>query len=315
MFDCLGFPEQFSQAMGTITSFFCIFGVIVNPKRRIRHIQREYRRPDFSANGSMRHKIVSRCIDMLYEHADQMDWLNQYRFERREGILAVLSSLVSRMEIWTQAIGLPTAEGWMAYGWHKVMDQFNIGERRMYRIIDDLTKEKLIESNQRLHHPAYITKDDGTPSGYAISDKRISYRFFKMLAEVSGKPSLLKHLARAQEKAAQKLNKQAAELKTTVEALFTRTVAKFKTAIGQFLSQCVEEKKTAQQNKPAELKRDINAFTRADEMTFTNIIYQRFKNTNNKNRVEEIATSVYTRFGKIRDVLINPNFYIDQVLL
>lgn len=182
----------------------------------------------------------------------------------------------------------------------------------MYRALAIINEQNLVESNQRLANPAYITRDENTQSGYAVSEKKICDAFFEMLAKITKKKSLLTHLRRAEENASKKLHQKAAELKISINDLFTRKIAKLKRTVAKTLAKCVENKKEANEVKNTEEP----VWRRTHEFNFETAVLLALKQMGNGswNNTKLIVNKIYARFGKIPELLDNPSHYILQVL-
>lgn len=183
----------------------------------------------------------------------------------------------------------------------------------MYRALAIIDGQNLIESNQRLANPAYITRDENTQSGYAVSEKKLCDGFFTMLAKIAEKKSVLTHLKRAEEFAAKKLHQKAAELKLSITDLFTRKIAKLKRPVAKLLAKCVENKNITNETKAITEER---TWRRSDEFNFETAVLMALKKLGSGewNNTKLIVNKIYERFGKTPELLNNPSQYILQVL-
>lgn len=101
------------------------------------------------------------------------------RAERDEAVRALVIELLNHMDLWTGKIGLPTENGWLAFGWDKILKRLPwLSESRLWEALRVLETNGLFSSNQRLIDSRYITKDTSKKSGYAISDKGFTEHFW-----------------------------------------------------------------------------------------------------------------------------------------
>lgn len=104
------------------------------------------------------------------------------RGEREEARRAVIAVLIEQMDIYTQRIGVPTESGWLPFGWQSVLKRLPwLSENRLWEVLADLRREGIFESNQRLKHPSFKTHDASKSSGWAVSDKGFTDRFWLMI--------------------------------------------------------------------------------------------------------------------------------------
>lgn len=139
------------------------------------------------------------------------------RAERDEAVRALTIKLLDFTDLWTGKIGIATKDGWLAFGWQKVMANIPwLSESRSWVALNDLQKSGLFGSNQRLADPRYITKDSAKKSGYAVSDKGFTDAFWTAFRQTKR----WKHEAEAK---AKRTAEKAAKAGKTLQDFYKKT--------------------------------------------------------------------------------------------
>ena len=139
------------------------------------------------------------------------------RAERDEAVRALAIDLLNLTDLWTGKIGIPTKDGWLAFGWKRVLARLPwYSESRLWEALKVLQNHGLFGSNQRLADPRYITKDDTKKSGYAVSDKGFTEAFWTAFRQLKR----WKHEAEAK---AQRTAEKAAKAGKTLQDFYKRT--------------------------------------------------------------------------------------------
>ncbi len=139
------------------------------------------------------------------------------RAERDEAVRALVIELLNLTDLWTGKIGIPTREGWLAFGWKRVLARLPwYSESRLWEALKVLQNQGLFGSNQRLADPRYITKDDTKKSGYAVSDKGFTEAFWTAFRQLRR----WKHEAEAK---AKRTAEKAAKAGKTLQDFYKRT--------------------------------------------------------------------------------------------
>lgn len=101
------------------------------------------------------------------------------RSERDEAARALAICALDNTDLYTARMGAATPKGWLAYGWYRIHKRLPwLSESRFFQALRDLKEAGMIESNQRLTDPRFISKDASKPSGYAVSDKGFAKAFW-----------------------------------------------------------------------------------------------------------------------------------------
>lgn len=150
------------------------------------------------------------------------------RAERDEAVRALAIELLNLTDLWTGKIGIPTKEGWLAFGWKRVLARLPwYSESRLWEALKVLQNHGLFGSNQRLADPRYITKDDTKKSGYAVSDKGFTEAFWTAFRQLRR----WKHEAEAK---AKRTTEKAAKAGKTLQDFYKKTwCGTTKTAVKQ----------------------------------------------------------------------------------
>lgn len=139
------------------------------------------------------------------------------RAERDEAVRALTIELLNLTDLWTGKIGIPTKDGWLAFGWKRVLRRLPwYSESRLWEALKVLQKHGLFGSNQRLADPRYITKDDRKKSGYAISDKGFTETFWTAFRQ-------LKRWKHESDAKAKRTAEKAAKVGKTLQDFYKRT--------------------------------------------------------------------------------------------
>ena len=139
------------------------------------------------------------------------------RAERDEAVRALTIKLLDFTDLWTCKIGIATKEGWLAFGWQKVMASIPwLSASRLWVALSDLQNSGLFASNQRLADPRYITKDANKKSGYAVSDKGFTEQFWTAFRQLRR----WKHEAEAK---AKRTTERAAKAGKTLQDFYKKT--------------------------------------------------------------------------------------------
>lgn len=138
------------------------------------------------------------------------------RAERDEAVRALAIELLNLTDLWTGKIGIPTKDGWLAFGWKRVLARLPwYSESRLWEALKVLQNRGLFGSNQRLADPRYITKDDTKKSGYAVSDKGFTEAFWTAFRQ-------LKRWKHEAEASAQRTAEKAAKAGKTLQDFYKR---------------------------------------------------------------------------------------------
>ena len=145
---------------------------------RCGHNPLNYRQPESLAPDVLTHipKFILQLQDEIRKNG--IPGIN-LRSERDEAVRALAITLLTYTDLWTGKIGIATKEGWLAFGWQKILVNIPwLSESRLWVALRDLQDSGLFSSNQRLTDPRYITKDATRKSGYAVSDKGFTESFW-----------------------------------------------------------------------------------------------------------------------------------------
>lgn len=139
------------------------------------------------------------------------------RAERDEAVRALTIKLLDFTDLFTGKIGIATKDGWLAFGWQKIMAGIPwLSESRLWVALNDLQNFGLFDSNQRLADPRYITKDPAKKSGYAVSDKGFTDAFWTAFRQTKR----WKHEAEAK---AKRTAEKAAKAGKTLQDFYKKT--------------------------------------------------------------------------------------------
>ena len=166
-------------------------------------------------------EVLSRIPKFIRQIQDQIrkggiPGLN-LRAERDEAVRALTIELLNLTDLWTGKIGIPTKDGWLAFGWKRVLARLPwYSESRLWEALKVLQNHGLFGSNQRLADPRYITKDETKKSGYAVSDKGFTEAFWTAFRQLRR----WKHEAEAK---AKRTTEKAAKAGKTLQDFYKRT--------------------------------------------------------------------------------------------
>ena len=166
-------------------------------------------------------EVLSRIPKFIRQIQDQIrksgiPGLN-LRAERDEAVRALTIELLNLTDLWTGKIGIPTKDGWLAFGWKRVLARLPwYSESRLWEALKVLQLHGLFGSNQRLTDPRYITKDETKKSGYAVSDKGFTEAFWTAFRQLRR----WKHEAEAK---AKRTTEKAAKAGKTLLDFYKRT--------------------------------------------------------------------------------------------
>lgn len=190
------------------------------------------------------------------------------RAEQREAILAVLQILPDYTDIWTSKLGMATKSGWLPFGWNIVKSRLPwLSESRFFSALSWLFDEGYLESNQRLAHPEFKTRDNAKPSGWAVSEKMLTKKFWTAV-------NLTTMLKQAAERKVQELTKKAAAIGKTIQDFYTTTLAKTKKKVVEQLAKAGQEKKDNQSKPDAGITPSSGPSVRAMELILTTKLNQ-----------------------------------------
>lgn len=213
-------------------------------------------------SGSYRHPeplSLSKPLPLFLSHTSKMILDSgipglRARGEREEARRAVIAVLIEQMDIYTQKIGVPTDSGWLPFGWQSVLKRLPwLSESRLWEVLADMRRDGIFESNQRLSHPSFKTHDSTKKSGWAVSDKGFTPRFWTLLRAQA-------RLDHEKQHAQARHTEKAKARGKTIHDFYAKAWAISKTKAGRFLAAAAmqkEEKKAAAPAAPAQAQVSI----------------------------------------------------------
>lgn len=166
------------------------------------------------------------------------------RGELRESVLAVLSTIPDYLDVYSGKMGIPTEQGWLPFSWQVVRNRLPwMSDSRFFAALRYITRVGYLESEQKIYHPSFITKDSATTSGWAVSEKTILDKFWIDLR-------LLKMKRQAEQRKKAELEKKAKFSGKKLADFFIRIISKTKIRF--------DRKKAAQEAKPTSDAKVVN---------------------------------------------------------
>lgn len=127
--------------------------------------------------------FIREAQQRVYEHGIPAVYARcrsrKLRFERDEACRAVLCAALEFIDLQTLKLGMPSSAGWRPWSWSLVRERITwLTDFRFFEALRDLKIAQYIESDQRILVASKKTKSASNKSGWHVSDKSISERFF-----------------------------------------------------------------------------------------------------------------------------------------